>query len=383
MKIDRTFLRCLRRHCLTAIAGLALSLQLAPAQAQAQAQDKIAIRDIAGREVTLERPAKRVVLGEGRQLLALALLHPDPVSLLAGWPGDLSRQDKVTYEAYRQKFPAIDSIPILGRGTEDTFSIEQALAVKPDIAILSGGYGPSAKSTQIIERFEAAGIPVVFIDFVAKPLENTVSSIRILGQVLGRNDEAKAFIDFYQSRMDRISKRLAEAKPAKPKVLMHAHAGAYECCNAPGRATIGAFIDAAGGHNIATEVLTQPFGQLNLEFVIARDPDVYVGTGGVHLQGTGGLVLGPGIDPATSRSQLKAIAERPGLSTLSAMKNGRVHGLWHLFSNLPLNVLAVELLAKWFHPDLFADVDPAASLREANSRFLPVPMQGTYWIDLK
>lgn len=365
-----------------AVLGLHFGLSAVMA-APAVAQTKITIKDIAGREVTIDRPAKRLVLGEGRQLLALALLHPDPVSLLAGWPSDLSRQDGVTYESYRKKYPAIDKVPILGRGTEDTFSIEQALAAKPDVAVLSGGYGPSARSTQVIDRFQAAGIPVVFVDFVAKPLENTVPSMKILGQLIGREREADAFISFYQSRMDRISTRLTEAAPAKPKVLMHAHAGAHECCNSPGRATIGAFIDAAGGHNIATEVLKQPFGQLNLEFVVARDPDVYVGTGGVHLRGTGGLVLGPGVDPATSRSLLAAIAGRSGLSTLSAVRNGRVHGLWHLFNNLPLNILAVEALAKWFHPALFKDVDPEASLREVNGKFLPIPFEGTYWVSLK
>ncbi len=65
------------------------------------------------------------------------------------------------------------------------------------------------------------------------------------------------------------------------------------------------------------------------------------------------------------------------------MRNGRVYGLWHIFNNNPANFLAVEVLAKWFHPELFADIDPDASLRELNERFLLVAMQGTYWVRLK
>jgi len=347
------------------------------------AQESITVTDVAGRMVTVKRPVKRVILGEGRQLLALALLHPDPVSIMAGWPGDLQRQDTVTYDLYRKRFPGLDQVPIIGRGSADTFSIEQALAAQPDLAILSGGYGPSSHSSDILRRLEAAGIAVVFVDFVARPLENTVPSMELLGKVLGQEDRAAAFIDFYRSRMERIAGRLREADPPKPTVLMHAHAGLQDCCNSPSRATIGAFIDAAGGDNIAVEVIKQPFGKLNLEYVIARNPQVYVGTGGIHMQGTGGLVMGPGIPEDVSRKFLGEVVERPGIAQLDAVKNGRVYGLWHLFNNMPLNVLAVEALAKWFHPKLFADIDPDASLRELNEKFLPVPMKGTYWVSLK
>lgn len=346
------------------------------------AQETITVRDVAGREVTLPRPVKRIVLGEGRQFLALALLHPDPASLLAAWPADLQRQDKVLFEQYRSKFPALDRVPIVGRGSEDTFSVEQALVSNPDIAILSGGYGPSARSGEVIRKLEAAGIPVVFIDFVEAPLKNTVPSIRLLGRLLGREAQADAFINFYQMRMDRIRAGLEQSKLTLPTVLMHAHAGMHDCCNSPARATIGAFIDAAGGYNIAVDVLKQPAGQLSAEYVMNRNPDVYVGTGGIHLDGVGGLVLGPNVDSAVSRERLAKVVSNPVLAGLSAVQHGRVHGIWHLFNNTPLHVLAVEALARWFHPQAFSEVDPDASLRELNEKFLAVPLKGTFWVSL-
>lgn len=346
------------------------------------AEAPIVITDIAGRKVTVQRPVKRVLLGEGRQLLAMSLLHPESVSLLAGWPADLVRQDPTTYGRYRERFPAIERVPIVGQGSADTFSIEQALAVRPDVAVLSGGYGPSVASADVVSRLEKAGIPVVFIDFMARPLVNTAPSVAILGQVLGREKEAQAYIDFYNSHRQRIADRLAQAAPKIPTVLMHAHAGLGACCNAPSKATIGAFIDAAGGHNIAADVLKTPFGQLNLEYVLSKNPDVYIGTGGIHLAGKGGLVMGPGIDETVARKTLAEVVARPDLADLTAVRNGRVYGLWHIFNNNPANFLAVEVLAKWLHPELFADIDPEASLKELNDRFLPVEMQGTYWIEL-
>jgi iron complex transport system substrate-binding protein len=359
-----------------------IALGLLGATVNAGAEGTVTLRDVAGRDVTLTTPVKRILLGEGRQLLALAVLHPDPASLLAAWSADMRRQDKGLYEQYRAKFPALDQVPFVSRGSPDTFSVEQALAAAPQVAILSGGFGPSVRSDDMVRKLEAAGIPVVQIDFIEAPLKNTVPSIRLLGQLLDREARAEEFIAFYQSRMDRITTRLAQAKPAFPTVLMHAHAGYQDCCNSPGRVTIGAFIDVAGGHNIATDVLKQPVGQLSLEYVIQRNPDIYVGTGGMHLEALGGLVMGPGVEPATSRERLAKAVSNPGLAGLSAVRHRRVHGIWHLFNNMPFNVLAVEAMAKWFHPELFKDVDPDESLRELNQRFLPVPLQGTFWVNL-
>ncbi|ALK10893.1 ABC transporter substrate-binding protein [Blastochloris viridis] len=346
---------------------------------RAVAADMITVTDVAGRTVAVPRPVRRIVLGEGRHLLAMALVHPDPVSLLAGWPADLKRQDTVTYGLYRDKFPAIDAVPIIGHGTAESFSVEQALASEPDLAIFSGGYGPSARSQETIDRFEAAGVPVVFLDFMTDPLKNTLPSMALLGRLLGREAQADAYVAFCRSRLERVRTRLAEATPPIPTVLMHAHAGFQDCCNSPGRATLGAFIAAAGGHNIAADVLKQPIGPVSLEYVLERDPEVYVATGGTHLAGTGGLVIGPGVDAAQTRALLAALARRPGIAEINAVKHGRVHGLWHLLGNMALNTLAVEVLAKWFHPTLFGDVDPDASLREINTRFLPVPFLGTFW----
>src|SRR5690554_1068213 len=67
----------------------------------------IVVTDIVGREVRLDGPAKRVILGEGRQLPTLSLLHPDPVSIIAGWTGDFIRSGGKLYTDYLDAFPAM------------------------------------------------------------------------------------------------------------------------------------------------------------------------------------------------------------------------------------------------------------------------------------
>jgi iron complex transport system substrate-binding protein len=65
------------------------------------------------------------------------------------------------------------------------------------------------------------------------------------------------------------------------------------------------------------------------------------------------------------------------------VKSGRVYGLPHHLLNSPLDILAVEALARWIHPELFPDVDPARTLGEINTQFLAVPLEGTNWITLR
>jgi iron complex transport system substrate-binding protein len=108
-----------------------------------------------------------------------------------------------------------------------------------------------------------------------------------------------------------------------------------------------------------------------------------VGTGGAHLKATGGLVIGPGFDAATIQGRLAAVVARPGFAELRAVREKNVHGLFHNIMSTPLNLLAVEALARWLHPQAMTDIDPNATMAEINKRFLAVPMSGIYWVDLK
>jgi iron complex transport system substrate-binding protein len=354
-----------------------LCLVIVPAAA-----DPVTITDITGRTVTLAQPAKRMILAEGRQILGLSLLHQDPVSLIAGWLGDFRRNDSESYALYRQKFPDIDDIPVLGMGNDGSFSVEKAIAIKPDIAVLGTSFAPGGRGNDVARQLEAAGIPVVFTDFFVNPFDNTIPSMRVLGRVSGRDKQAEDYIAFYEAHMKRIAERMPKDL-RRPSILFETHANTSDCCHAPGSGNIGRFIAFAGGDSISALVSKGPTAQLGLEYVIAQNPDIYVGTGGAHLRATGGLVIGPGFNAETIQQRLAAVVARPGFSELRAVKEKRVHGLFHNIMSTPLNLLATEALARWLHPQAMKDIDPDATMAEINATFLAVPMKGIYWADLK
>lgn len=366
-------LATLRRGLVPVLALLALILA-GPALAA-----PVTVTDIVGRSVTLPAPAKRIVLAQGRQLNALGLIHPDPLSLLVGWGNDFQRQMGEAYALYRTRFPAIATLPIVGDSTPTGFSIEKTVALNPDLVVLSLSVAGTRRGPgDLVERLEAAGIPVVVVDFYLKPFRDTVPSLRILGRLLGREQAAEDFIRFYEARRQRITERLGSVE--RPSVFIHAHAGGGECCMSPGKGTFDDYVTAAGGRNVGAALLPGATGQVSLEQVLAEDPAIYVATGGTHLAKSGGLVLGLGVPADAAARSFATQLARPGIDALSAVRTGRAYGLWQLFNDTPIHIAAIEALAKWFHPDLFADIDPSVTLDEISRRFSAIPLEGTFWV---
>ncbi|MEO7885584.1 MAG: ABC transporter substrate-binding protein, partial [Polaromonas sp.] len=53
------------------------------------------------------------------------------------------------------------------------------------------------------------------------------------------------------------------------------------------------------------------------------------------------------------------------------------------FYNSPYEFVAIQQLAKWFHPELFPDLDADATFRELHERFLPVEYRPGYFVSLR
>jgi iron complex transport system substrate-binding protein len=85
---------------------------------------------------------------------------------------------------------------------------------------------------------------------------------------------------------------------------------------------------------------------------------------------------------AEAAEALAEILRRERLSSLSAVRQGRAHAIWHGFNDTPAHLLMLQALARWLHPDRCGDLDPAATMASLNSRFLSIPMQGALWADL-
>lgn len=333
------------------------------------ASAEIVLTDIEGRQVTIAAPARRILLATPSWYPALAIVDKEAAKRVIGVggnPGD------TLPEAERE----LAGKPRMGSIWSQTFSIEKALELQPDIVI---GGRPSRVQSQVIEStFAKAGIPVVYVDFDSDPVRNTDRSFEILGRVLGAEDKAAEFVDVYRRHVRRITDRLRTPGLARPKLLMMSRGADVRCCLASPDSGVTAYFGGLAVENIAADKKDSAV-QLSLEYIIDRDPDIFVA---IDLFSDARSMFGQPRSLAQGIASLEALKQEPGLRELAAMRSGRVHALNSYLMRSPLNFVTLEVLAKWAHPELFADIDPQATLDEINRRFLKTALKGPFWVSL-
>ncbi|WP_296106519.1 ABC transporter substrate-binding protein [uncultured Agrobacterium sp.] len=350
--------------------------------------EKVTVTDVTGRDVEVNVPVKHVILGEGRQIYFLAALDKNnPFEHVVGWRDDLPKADPETYEAYLAKYPDIAKLPKFGGMKDGTFDIEQAVALKPDVILMNIDAKTATEEAGYIEKLGKVGIPLVYVDFREKPMENTEPSMRLMGKLMGKEAVAEDFIKFRSDSIKRVTDVLEKENPKKPVVFVE-RAGGYsdDCCMSFGNENFGKMVEIAGGINMAKGIIPGTFGTVNPEQIIASNPDQIIITGGkwdAYVPGGNWVGVGYGADLKEARRKLENLTKRPGFIGVNAVENGNVHAIWHQFYNNPYQFVAIQEIAKWLHPDLFKDLDPEATFKELHERFLPLEYKPGYFVSLK
>ncbi len=367
----------------------AAAISLALFSGVALAGETVKIKDITGREVEVSVPVERVILGEGRQIYFTAALDTDnPFGRVIGWRDDFKKADLDGYNIYLKKYPEMEKIPTFGGMKDGTFDIEQAVALKPDVIIMNTEAKSATEESGYIEKLAAVGIPLVYIDFREKPMENTDDSMRIIGKLFGEEERAEEFVKFHDEQIAKVTDVLAKQSDLKKPVVFMERAGGYsdDCCMSFGNENFGKMVELAGGVNMAKDFIPGTFGTVNPEQIIASNPDQVIVTGSnweLYVPGGKWIGVGPGADKAEAERKLAELMKRPGFTDIKAVKDGNVHAIWHQFYNSPYQFVAVQQIAKWLHPDLFKDLDADATFKEMHERFLPVDYQPGYFASLK
>lgn len=354
-----------------------------PAFAQA-----FTVTDITGREVSFDAPVERVILGEGRLIYSLATIETEnPFAKVVGWRNDLWTTDLDGFNAYVEKFPEAKDLPFLGNLTDGTLQTETVVTLDPDVLILTIGNKTAAEEVGLEAMLEGVGVKIVYVDFREHIIDNTVPSLHVLGQLFGKQERATEVADFWAAQMARVTDVIAAQNPERPDVFMYRAAGLVECCGTFGPDNFGLMVDLAGGHNLGSDFLPGYTGSINPEQVIASNPDVIVVTGSnwTNSENAANYVnVGPNAAATAddSRAALAALVEAPAFTGSTAVADGDVHAIWHQFYASPYQFVAIQEMAKWFHPELFADIDPDATFKEFHEKFLPVAYQPGYWLSL-
>ena len=356
-------------------AGLALVFM--PLLALAQ-NWPVTVKDLDNRTVTVEREPQRIILQDGRDIFALALLERDnPFAHVVAWNNLPKKQDTETWNVLKRKWPEAEKILDMKFSDQGNVDLETVISRQPDLMIAQLRAKPSLVQTGVLAKLEALHIPVVFVDYELHPVQNTLPSIALLGKVMGQTDRAQAYIDFYQQRLDTIHQRLANVSK-KPLVFIEPIAGVggldNGCCFTHARNGWGGLVEAAGGNNIGSQLLPGATGNISVEKIISMNPDYYLMTGSKRPgKGTAVIPFGYNVPAGDVTAAFNALAARQGVASIPAVAEGHTGALYHHFYNNPYNIVAIETLSKIFYPTQFKDIDPQADYHAIITRFTHIP----------
>ena len=154
--------------------ALVMAFSLTAAFAESTA---VTVTDMAGREIALDAPATKVVALTASDCEILAALGAEDT--LVG------RGEYCDYPESVLEVPAVQS----GADT----NLEQIIALEPQVVVMA----KMAQTEEQVAALEKAGIRVVVSD--AQDIEGVYTAIRLIGALVGRNDEAEAMVAAMQS----------------------------------------------------------------------------------------------------------------------------------------------------------------------------------------
>jgi iron complex transport system substrate-binding protein len=346
----------------------------------------ITITDLAGREVRINTPVKKVSInwsGSGGAFMTMsALLGKDTANYLSSWDGGVQKFYSDRWREYSAKIPALNDVPDVSGIEYDDFNLEKIIALRPDAVIWT--LEIRAQAEAVAEAaFAAAGIPLIYIDYHAETIENHTKSTRILGQLFNKEERAEEIIKWYTDSMRMINDRLAKVQ-TKPLVYVErAVDGPSTYGNSYGDNVMwGAVVVNAGGQNIGSGII-KSWAPLQPEFIISKNPRDIVLTGSYYPNNPESLCMGYEAKEDETQALLAAFAKRTGWLELDAVKNKRIYAIYHGLGREIYDSAALAFLAKAFHPDLFTDVEPMEMLRDYYKRFLPYDLYGVWMTKLR
>lgn len=153
--------------------------------------------------------------------------------------------------------------------------------------------------------------------------------------------------------------------------------GGAEYGNSYGSGMWGGVIELAGSHNIAAGKV-ENWGPLNLEYVIASNPDAIFLAGSYWVSKPKAVLMGFGVDIAETRARMQPYTNRAGWSKINAVQNGNVHAVYHGGARTLHDFAYLQYIAKVLYPDAFSDVNPQANLEAHYAKYLPIAAEGTF-----
>ena len=195
----------------------------------------ITVIDSFGREVEIPAGIKRIscIYAFSAHVVTMLDRGEDIVSVVYG-----SKRDRLLNEI--NPYIRDAAVP----SDDGVINIEELLQVDSDIIFLKGD---TAMMPAEIDKLERFNLPYVVVDF--NTIEEQMYAIELIGRVIGREEKALAFNNYFQRQIDKVESRIIDL-PASERVRIYHSVNEAGRTDAPG--TLPAeWTQLAGAENVS------------------------------------------------------------------------------------------------------------------------------------
>jgi iron complex transport system substrate-binding protein len=165
------------------------------------------ITDCAGRQVEIPAKIERVacLCPEAAYTLAMFGQGDKMVAVAGGVKRDMIMTDL---------YPGIKDLPV--PKSSGVINIEELIGTRPDVVFVKRDTSGSEAET---EKLEKVKIPFLVVDY--NSIEEQLYAVEMIGQVIGENEKAQQYKEYYQDCIKRAQDRIQDIDPQQRVRVYH------------------------------------------------------------------------------------------------------------------------------------------------------------------
>lgn len=302
------------RKILTLTLSFMIALSLAACASNKDTikkETKITLTDQAGRKVSLDKPATKIV--SSYYITTYACLSLELGDKIVGL-----EQKADTRPIYEMAKPELLQLPQVG--SMKGLNLEAIAKLEPDLVLLP------MKLKDNIDALTDLGISVLVVN--PESHEELVEMLELIGKATGKQNQAKELTDYYEKQINIIK----EYSTAKQTVYIGSNSSYLE--TAPTGMYQSKLIETAGGVNAAKDIEGDYWTAVSYETLLQLNPEVI-------------------IVPSGATYSVQDILNDTQLTSLTAIKNKTVYqmpkGIEEWDSPIPSGILGTMWLTSILH----------------------------------
>ncbi len=297
----------------------------------------VTVKDMAGREITLEKQPERIV--SGYYISSSACIALGLTDKMVGIEDKSAKRP-----IYKLAAPALIDLPNVG--SAKAFDLEACIATEPDLVILP------MKQKDTAQTLQEMGIATLLV--LPESHEQLIEMFTLIGTATNTVKQAEKLISYYNTKLSAVTE-LTRDIPDDEKPVVYLGSTSDILRTAPREMYQASLITTAGGKNAGDVLEGSSWTDIDNETFLTMNPDI---------------IVIPTDNFAVSSPDYTAedVMNNPTFSDVTAVKNSAVYQMpvgyeaWD--SPVPSGILGTLWMLKTLHPELYPAEQFAADVNE-------------------